>query len=71
MVSLNNENFDESIASYPNENGWFVKFFAPWCGHCKHLAPTWTEFAEEWTNEVNVGEVDCTQYWDICNKHGV
>jgi protein disulfide-isomerase A1 len=52
-----------------------VEFFAPWCGHCKNLAPEYKKLAEAFEGHENVAVVDydCTAKGneDLPNKYGV
>lgn len=52
----------------------FVKFFAPWCGHCKAMKPTWDTLMSEYEGSatVLVADVDCIGSGkDLCSKVGV
>eukprot|EP01057_Protomagalhaensia_wolfi_P000509 Protomagalhaensia_wolfi_Nauph_80__508@NODE_1287_length_1612_cov_11_752702_g961_i1_p1_GENE_NODE_1287_length_1612_cov_11_752702_g961_i1NODE_1287_length_1612_cov_11_752702_g961_i1_p1_ORF_typecomplete_len315_score68_39Thioredoxin/PF00085_20/92Thioredoxin/PF00085_20/1_9e31Thioredoxin/PF00085_20/9_1e02Thioredoxin_6/PF13848_6/4_3e03Thioredoxin_6/PF13848_6/0_16Thioredoxin_6/PF13848_6/7_8e06TraF/PF13728_6/3_3e08TraF/PF13728_6/1_4e02AhpCTSA/PF00578_21/8_4e07Thioredoxin_8/PF13905_6/0_00026Thioredoxin_8/PF1 len=57
VVELSSDDFDEVIMA-DTQNVWFVKFYAPWCGHCKALAPTWDEMAKELEGKVKVAKVN-------------
>ncbi|KAI5867329.1 disulfide isomerase [Durotheca rogersii] len=48
---LTDSTFKETIGGDRNV---FVAFTAPWCGHCKALAPTWETLAEDFINEPSV-----------------
>jgi thiol-disulfide isomerase/thioredoxin len=57
-VSLTEENFVEMTSG----KTVFLKFFAPWCGHCKAIAPAWQKLMDDFKDHdiALVGEVDCT-----------
>jgi len=69
-LHLDPTNFDEMTAG----KSVFLKMYAPWCGHCKKMAPDWVKLQ----GEINVGKdalvasVDCTAAGKpICDAHGV
>lgn len=46
--------------------------FAPWCGHCKALAPEYEEAATSLKEKgIHLAKVDCTEEADLCKDQGV
>ncbi|CAL6005756.1 Protein_disulfide isomerase PDI4 [Hexamita inflata] len=48
----------------------FIKFYAPWCSHCKALAPKFEQLAEMHT-QVQFAQVDCVANPDLCKSFKV
>lgn len=59
VVKLDNRSFQQKVLR--SKLGWIVDFYAPWCGHCKIMAPDFAKAAEKMVGKVNFASVDATQ----------
>jgi len=68
VVDLTDDTFDETI----NSNDLvFVEYYAPWCGHCKSLAPIYEEVATELKGRVVIAKVDGAQNQGLMGRFGI
>ncbi|XP_043667732.1 thioredoxin domain-containing protein 5 homolog [Vespula pensylvanica] len=61
---------EESFYSHVGKGYHFIKFYAPWCGHCQKLAPVWEDLANSLRNDdsVSISKVDCTLFRSVCEQ---
>ncbi len=63
-VPFTAESFQKLVTM--SQEPWFIKFYAPWCGHCKAMAPNWVQLGKEMRGKLNIGEVNCDVEARLC-----
>ncbi|KAK7067363.1 Protein disulfide-isomerase A6 [Halocaridina rubra] len=69
VIELTDSNFEKLVLK--SDDLWLVEFFAPWCGHCKNLAPHWQKAATELKGKVKLGALDATVHQVVASRYGV
>jgi protein disulfide-isomerase A6 len=69
LVQLTDSNFDTTVMN--SEDMWLVEFYAPWCGHCKSLAPEWARAATALKGKVKVAAVDATANQMLSQRYDI
>lgn len=69
VVELTPTNFNNKVIG--SDEIWLIEFYAPWCGHCKSLAPEWKKAATALKGVVKIGAVDCDQHKALGGQYGV
>lgn len=70
VVALNGDTFELEVGK---EKHALVEFYAPWCGHCKKLAPEYEKLGSSFkkAKSVLIAKVDCDEHKSVCSKFGV
>ncbi|KAH9421950.1 Protein disulfide-isomerase A4 [Dermatophagoides pteronyssinus] len=68
---LDDRNYDSFVQQHPLS---LIEFYAPWCGHCKALAPEFSKAAkilQDDQNRVVLAKIDASKFSEFTKQHNV
>ena len=69
ILVLTNQNFENALKTYPK---LLVEFYAPWCDHCKELAPEFSKAAKALKSKgIPLAKIDGSEFRDLADKYKV
>jgi len=71
VINLTSSTFSTAVLEDAENPIWLLKFYAPWCGHCKKMIPILDAVAELAAGQMAIGKIDCTNEKKLCDQHGV
>jgi len=78
VLELTESNFKSKVIDVSPDTVVLIEFFAPWCGHCKALAPTYNDVAktvhgdpETYGERTFVASVDATVHNSLASTYGI
>jgi protein disulfide-isomerase A6 len=69
VVVLTASNFQDKVIK--SKDIYLVEFYAPWCGHCKSLAPEFEKAAKALEGMMYMGAVDMTTEQSVGSPYGI
>lgn len=72
VLDLIPDNFDKVVLNSGKPG--LVEFYAPWCGHCRNLAPIYEELAQAFefaSDKVSISKVDADEHKSLGKRFGV
>lgn len=72
VLDLTPSNFDQVVLKAGKPG--LVEFFAPWCGHCRNLAPVYEELGQAFASsadKVHISKVDVDSHKSLGKRFGI